>query len=62
MAVNIGPRIGIEGEKEYRKQVNNLITQAKTYSAEMRELESSFDDETSAMEKNRKKHKGSKEN
>ena len=55
MAVNIGPRIGVEGEKEYRKQVNNLITQAKTYSAEMRELESSFDDETSAMEKNRKK-------
>lgn len=55
MAVNIGPRIGIEGEKEYRKEVNNLITQAKTYSAEMRELESSFDDETSAMEKSRKK-------
>lgn len=55
MAVNIGPRIGIEGEKEYRKQVNNLITQAKTYTAEMRELESSFDKNTSAMEKTRKK-------
>lgn len=55
MAVNIGPKIGIDGEKEYRKQVNNLITQTKTYSAEMRELESSFDESTSAMEKNRKK-------
>ena len=55
MAVNIGPKIGIEGEKEYRKQLNGLITQQKTFSAEMRELESSFDESTSAMEKNRKK-------
>lgn len=55
MAVNIGPRIGVDGEREYRKQVNNLITQAKTFSAEMRELESSFDKNTSAMEKTRKK-------
>ena len=55
MAVNIGPKIGIDGEKEYRKQINDLITQQKTFSAEMRELESSFDDNTSAMEKNRKK-------
>lgn len=55
MAVNIGPKIGIEGEKEYRKQVNDLITQQKTFSAQMKELESSFDESTSAMEKNRKK-------
>lgn len=55
MAVNIGPKIGIDGEKEYRKSVNDLITQQKTFSAQMKELESSFDDETSAMEKNRKK-------
>lgn len=55
MAVNIGPRIGIDGEKEYRKEINNLITQQKTFSAQMRELESSFDDTTSAMDKNRKK-------
>lgn len=57
MAVNIGPQIGITGEKEYRKQINDLITQQKTFSAEMKELESSFDDSTSAMEKNRKKAK-----
>lgn len=55
MAVNIGPKIGIDGEKEYRKQINDLITQQKTFSAEMKELESSFDKNTSAMEKNRKK-------
>ena len=55
MAVNIGPKIGIDGEKEYRKQINDLITQQKTFSAEMRELESAFNDESSAMDKNRKK-------
>ena len=55
MGVSIGPRIGIEGEAEYRKSINGLITQAKTFSAEMKELESSFDENTSAMEKNRKK-------
>lgn len=55
MAVNIGPRIGIDGEKEYRKQINDLITQQKTFNSEMRELESSFDESTSAMERNRKK-------
>jgi phage-related minor tail protein len=55
MAVNIGPKIGIDGEKEYRKQINDLITQQKTFSAEMRELESSFNSEASAMDKNRRK-------
>ena len=55
MAVNIGPKIGIDGEKEYRKSINDLITQQKTFSAEMKELESTFDENTSAMEKNRKK-------
>ena len=55
MAVNIGPRIGIDGEKEYRQQINDLITVQKTFNAQLRELESSFDDSTSAMEKNRKK-------
>ena len=30
MAVNIGPKIGIDGEKEYRKQINDLITKINT--------------------------------
>ena len=30
MAVNIGPKIGIDGEAEYRKQINQIIQQAKT--------------------------------
>lgn len=54
MAVNIGPRIGIDGEAEYRKQLNNIIQQAKTLDSEMRSVTSSFDKNTSAQEKNTK--------
>ena len=55
MAVNIGPRIGIDGEKEYRKTINDLITQQKTFSSEMKRVESEFNKSTTAMEKNRAK-------
>ena len=54
MAVNIGPRIGIDGEAEYRKQLNNIIQQAKTLDSEMRAVTSSFDKNTTAKEKNTK--------
>ena len=43
MAVNIGPRIGVDGEAEYRRQLNNIIQQAKTLSSEMRAVTSAFD-------------------
>lgn len=55
MAVDIGPKIGIEGEAQYRQEINNIITQAKTLSSEMRTVESSFDKNTSAEEKAAKK-------
>lgn len=51
MAVNIGPKIGVEGEAEYRKQINNIIQQAKTLSSEMKEVTSSFDKETTSQKK-----------
>lgn len=51
MAVDIGPKIGIDGEKEYRQEINNIITQAKTLSSEMKAVTSSFDKNTSAEEK-----------
>lgn len=51
MAVNIGPKIGIDGEAEYRSQLNNIIQQSKTLDAEMKALTSSFDKEASAQEK-----------
>ena len=30
MAVNIGPKIGVDGEAEYRRQINQIIQQSKT--------------------------------
>lgn len=35
MAVNIGPRIGIDGEADYRKAINNIIQSTKTLKSEM---------------------------
>ena len=51
MAYDIGPKIGIDGEKEYRQQMNNIITQAKTLQAEYRAMSSEFDKNTSAQKK-----------
>lgn len=44
MAVDIGPRIGIDGEAEYRRQLNNIIQQSRTLASEMRAVTSAFDD------------------
>lgn len=52
MAVNIGPKIGIDGEAEYRKQINDIITSTKTLNAEMKALKSSFDSEGKSIEQN----------
>lgn len=54
MAVSIGPKIGIDGEAQYRKELNNIIQSTKTLDKQMQALESSFDDETDAMEANQK--------
>lgn len=51
MPVSIGPRIGIEGEAEYRKALQNIIQQQKTLKAEMQETASAFDKNASAQEK-----------
>lgn len=54
MATNIGPKIGIDGEAEYRKQINQIIQQAKTLDSEMRVVTSAFSAETSEQEKSAK--------
>lgn len=51
MAVNIGPKIGIEGEAEYRRQINNIIQQAKTLASEMKAVTESFGKNATAQEK-----------
>lgn len=57
MAVNIGPRIGIEGEAEYRKQINSIISTSKTLASEMKALTSSFDKNGKTLEQNAQQYK-----
>lgn len=52
MAVNIGPKIGIDGEAKYRSEINKIIQQQKTLQAEMNAVTSSFTKNTTAEEKN----------
>lgn len=51
MAANIGPKIGVDGEAEYRKEMNNIIQQAKTLSSEMKAVTSSFSKNDSEQKK-----------
>lgn len=50
MAVNIGPKIGIDGEAEFRKEINDLIQQQKTLAAEMKVVTSAFDKNDKSQE------------
>nr|DAQ35610.1 MAG TPA: tail tape measure [Caudoviricetes sp.] len=50
MAYDIGPKIGIEGESEYRKQIQNLTTQQKTLATEMQAVTSAFDKNDKSQE------------
>lgn len=50
MPVNIGPKIGIDGEAEYRKQINGIIQQQRTLKAELKTVTSEFDDNDRSQE------------
>lgn len=54
MAVNIGPKIGVDGEAEYRRQINQIIQQSKTLESQMKLVASQFTATTTAEEKNAK--------
>lgn len=54
MAVNIGPKIGVDGEAEYRAQMRQIIQQTKTLESQMKLVASQFTATTSAEEKNTK--------
>ena len=53
MPTNIGPRIGVDGEKEYRRQLQDIITETKTLGTEMKKLQSSFDGDKRSLKQNR---------
>lgn len=43
MTVDIGPKIGIDGEAEFRKELSNINQQIKTLGSEMKAVTSAFD-------------------
>lgn len=51
MSVNIGPKIGIDGEAQFRKELNNIIQQSKTLASEMKAVTSAFDKNDNSQEK-----------
>lgn len=57
MAVNIGPKIGIDGEAEYRRAIQGIIQETKTLKSEMQATASAWDKDTSAQKKNAEQRK-----
>lgn len=51
MAVNIGPKIGIDGEAEYRKELKGIIQETKTLTAESDAAAAAFKNESDNEEK-----------
>lgn len=54
MATNIGPKIGVDGEREFNQSLKNIIQQSKTLESQMKLVASQFTATTTAEEKNAK--------
>lgn len=54
MTVSIGPRIGVEGVKQFRQAFLEITAEAKRFDAEMKRITATFDANDSAMTRNRK--------
>ena len=50
MPVDIGPRIGIDGEKEFRQELQNINQQLRTLGSEMKAVTSAFDENADSQE------------
>jgi|LSQX01.3.fsa_nt_gb phage-related protein len=50
MAYDIGPKIGIEGEAEFRKNINNINMSMRTLKTEMEAVASQFDENDKSQE------------
>lgn len=57
MAVNIGPRIGIDGEKEYRDQINRIIQETKTLKSEYQKVTSAMEQGKTTLKQNAEQHR-----
>lgn len=56
MSNNIGPKIVLEGEKEYRKAINDVNREMKVLSSEMKAVSAEFDGNANSIEALRKKN------
>ena len=56
MAVDIGPKIGVDGEKEFRQQLNNINTTLRTLGTEMQKVTSEFSENANGQEALRRKN------
>ena len=56
MATDIGPRIGLDGEAEYKKALSEIIAQQKTLNSEMKKVSSEFDSNSTSIKKNAQQH------
>lgn len=50
MAYDIGPKIGIDGEREFRQSINQITTEMRTLSTEMKVVTSEFEDNADSQE------------
>lgn len=50
MGYDIGPKIGIQGEKEFRNQINQINNSLKEYGSEMNALTAKFSDNAKSQE------------
>ena len=50
MAYDIGPKIGIEGEAEFRKNINDINMSMRTLKTEMEAVASQFDENDKSQE------------
>ena len=50
---DIGIKIGVDGEAEYKRSLQNITQQTKTLGAELKSLKSSFEGEAKTIEQNR---------
>lgn len=57
MAVNIGPRIGIDGEAEYRKQIQRIIQETKTLKSEYKKVSSAMEKGKTTLKGNAEQHR-----
>lgn len=51
MATNIGPKIGIDGEKQFRSELNSIGQQLRTLNTEMKAVTTAFDANDSSQKK-----------